>query len=52
MYVVGGADGAIKEALYLAQYAAKVTIIHVEGQLGCIAEFQNKVDKTPISPCG
>ena len=47
VYVVGGADGAIKEALYLAKYAAKVTIIHFEEQLGCIAEFKEKVAKTP-----
>lgn len=47
VYVVGGADGAIKEALYLAQYAAKVTIIHFEEQLGCIAEFKEKLSKTP-----
>ncbi len=47
VYVVGGADGAIKEALYLARYAAKVTIIHFEQQLGCIAEFKEKVRRTP-----
>ncbi len=45
VYVVGGADGAIKEALYLAHYAAKVTIIHFEEKLGCIAEFREKVRK-------
>lgn len=47
VYVVGGADGAVKEALYLAQYAAQVTIIHFEETLGCIAEFKEKVVKTP-----
>ena len=43
MYVVGGADGAVKEALYLAGYAKQVTVIHFEEQLGCIAEFRQKV---------
>ncbi len=47
VYVVGGADGAVKEALYLAQYAAHVTIIHFEETLGCISEFKEKVEKTP-----
>ena len=47
VYVIGGADGAVKEALYLAKYAAQVTIIHFEGNLGCIAEFKEKVVKTP-----
>ena len=42
VYVVGGADGAVKEALYLAKLARKVTIIHFEDQLGCIAEFRRK----------
>ena len=47
VYVVGGADGAVKEALYLAGLTKKVTIIHFEPQLGCIAEFREKVKKTP-----
>ena len=46
VYVVGGADGAVKEALYLAKLAEKVTIIHFEEQLGCIAEFKEKVEKS------
>lgn len=46
VYVVGGADGAIKEALYLSQFAKTVTIIHFEDSLGCIAEFREKIKKT------
>lgn len=46
IYVVGGADGAIKEALYLAQFAKRLTIIHFEEKLGCIAEFARKVEQT------
>ncbi len=47
VYVVGGADGAVKEALYLAKLASKVTIIHFEDSLGCIAEFREKVKQLP-----
>ena len=47
LYVVGGADGAVKEALYLAQFAKTLTIIHFEEQLGCIPEFREKVARTP-----
>ena len=43
IYVVGGADGAVKEALYLASFARRLTIIHFEDQLGCIPEFRQKV---------
>lgn len=46
IYVVGGADGAVKEALYLAQFAKNVTIIHFEESLGCINEFKEKIKKT------
>lgn len=43
MFVVGGADGAIKEALFLAKYAKKVTVIHFEDKLGAIPEFVDKM---------
>lgn len=41
--MVGGADGAIKEALYLSQFAKTLTVIHFEEKLGCIPEFGEKV---------
>ena len=34
VYVVGGSDGAVKEALYLSKSASQVTIIHFEDGLG------------------
>lgn len=46
VYVIGGADGAVKEALFLAQTARKVSIVCVEEQLACIPEFKNKVEQT------
>ncbi len=46
LYVVGGADGAVKEALYLARFARRLTILHFEDTLGCIAEFRQKVALT------
>ena len=42
VYVIGGADGAVKEALYLADIAGKVTIVCVEDELACIQEFKDK----------
>lgn len=47
IYVIGGADGAVKEALFLSQYASKLTIIHFEDTLGCISEFRKKIEQTP-----
>lgn len=44
VYVIGGADGAVKEALYLAKIAKKVTIVCVEDELACIQEFKDKVN--------
>lgn len=42
VYVIGGADGAVKEALYLAEIAGKVTIVCVEDDLACIQEFRDR----------
>ena len=43
VYVIGGADGAVKEAIYLAGIAGKVTIVCIEDELACIQEFKDKV---------
>lgn len=43
VYVIGGADGAVKEALYLSNIAEKVTIVHFEDSLIAISEFKEKV---------
>lgn len=43
VYVIGGADGAVKEALYLAEIAKKVIIVCVEEELACIQEFKDNV---------
>jgi thioredoxin reductase (NADPH) len=45
IYVVGGADGAIKEAIYLSAFAKKLTVIHFESRLGAIPQFMNKLSK-------
>lgn len=47
VYIVGGADGAVKEAIYMAGLASKVTIIHFEDKLGAIPEFSRKVETIP-----
>lgn len=43
IYVIGGADGAIKEAIYLSQFAKKLTIIHFENKLSAVDEFMSKI---------
>lgn len=53
VYVIGGADGAVKEAIYLAKIAGKVTIVCVEDELVCIQEFKEKAatyDNIKIMP--
>lgn len=43
VFVVGGSDGAVKETLYLATIASKVTLIHFEDQLGAVREFTDRL---------
>jgi thioredoxin reductase (NADPH) len=50
IFVVGGSDGAVKEALFLSQSSKHVEIIHWEEKLGSIREFTDKVaDRGNIS---
>ena len=40
IFVVGGSDGATKEAIYLSDFAAKVNLVYVEDKIGAVKEFQ------------
>lgn len=44
VFVVGGSDGALKEALFISGLAQKVTIIHFEDKLAAIPEFTEKAE--------
>jgi Thioredoxin reductase len=45
--VVGGSDGAAKEALYLSKIADKVVLVAVEETLSAIPEFSQMITRTP-----
>lgn len=55
VYIVGGADGAIKEALFAARFAKHVSIVCIEEELACIAQFKkpaleaDNIDVIPAS---
>ncbi len=46
VFVVGGSDGAIKEALFLSTLAKNVRVVHFEENLGAIKEFKSKVENS------
>ena len=47
VYVVGGGDSAVEEAMYLTKFARKVTIIHRRNELRAAKSIQEKAFKNP-----
>lgn len=47
VYVVGGGDSAVEEAMYLTKFARKVTIIHRRDQLRAAKSIQEKAFAEP-----
>ena len=47
VYVVGGGDSAVEEAMYLTNYARKVTIIHRRDELRAAKSIQEKAFANP-----
>ena len=47
VYVAGGGDAAVEEALYLTKFARKVTIIHRRDALRAAKSIQEKAFKNP-----
>ncbi|MBA4701639.1 MAG: thioredoxin-disulfide reductase [Ruminococcus sp.] len=47
VYVVGGGDSAVEEALYLTKFARKVTLIHRRNELRAAKSIQEKAFANP-----
>ena len=47
VYVVGGGDAAVEEAMYLTKFARKVTVIHRRNELRAAKSIQEKAFRNP-----
>ena len=47
VYVIGGGDSAVEEAIYLTKFARKVTIVHRRDELRAAKSIQEKAFKNP-----
>lgn len=47
IFVIGGGDSAVEEALYLTKFARKVTIVHRRDELRAAKSIQDKAFKNP-----
>ena len=47
VYVVGGGDAAVEEAMYLTKFARKVTLIHRRNELRAAKSIQEKAFQNP-----